>query len=83
VTGNRRDMNGVRRVRRGDNYSGARWPFRGLRSRDAVPDEAVSIERPLCPSCGHGYVVRRGVQRCFTLPGAALCERDGRAVAKQ
>ena len=60
---------------RGNNYSGARWAFRGRASRDnlhAVPSEDAG--RPLCPSCGRGYVVRRGV-RCFTLPGDPRCER--------
>lgn len=32
--------------------------------------------RPLCPSCGRGYVIRRGTQRCFTLPGDPRYERD-------
>lgn len=30
--------------------------------------------RPLCPSCGRGYVVRRGAQRCFTRPGEPRCQ---------
>lgn len=29
---------------------------------------------PAVPSCGRGYVVRRGVQRCFTLPGEPRCQ---------
>lgn len=64
-------------MRRGNNYSGARWAFRAPTSGDnprAVTPKGTA--RPLCPSCGRGYVIRRGAQRCFTLPGAPRCERD-------
>lgn len=64
-------------MRRGNNYSGARWAFRAHTSGDNLRAlTATGTARPLCPSCGRGYVIRRGTQRCFTLPGDRRCERD-------
>lgn len=59
---------------RGNNYSGARWAFRPLASGTRPRPASSEDRRPLCPSCGRGYVVRRGVQRCFTLPGEPRCQ---------
>ncbi|MBE5477851.1 hypothetical protein E3G68_005184 [Mycobacteroides abscessus] len=66
-------------ARIGDNYSGARWLFAGRRPIAQDDRKEARDELPKCPVCGCGYFIRRGVQRCCTLPGNPRCERDGRS----
>jgi hypothetical protein len=54
-------------MKRGNNYSGARWMF--MKARKRLGDNTTRSQPSVCPLCGCRYVVRNGKQRCFTLPG--------------